>query len=711
MKRIFSLFTAIVLVFPIIGILPAVPALAQTTETDKAISLEEGTYEEGQVLVTIASPRKTPLTKEGTVSFDDDLTVEDSWNFGEADVLAKNSTEREFLEDKSLYITKVSSDTYSTAELLAELDGQAYVVSVEPDYYQEKYAITNDPLAGFQWYLDGENVASEGINYSDAKQNTGSNEPIVAIVDTGIDYKHEDLASHMWKNPYSSLEGTYGYDFGDDDPDPMDQDEEGHGTHCAGIISAASNNQAGISGISTNAKLMALKVFRSGGQAYNTAVISAFNYIYKAQKLGANIVAVNCSWGGGASNSTMKSLIQKIGEKGAVFVFAAGNSSVNHDTSTAKECPYDINSPYIVKVGASDPKDNKASYSDYGISTVDLFAPGTQILSTVNNPVFFPAILPEAQRNSICSYYSSCDDLDSSQFLHSGTISLQGIEQSQEDAFGNPQSGSFCLKLPSYRNSGTLSIYMDVTDLGLSPNNNYHVACDVGLDQNNSMDWEHETFQRASEAFVSRNGRTYLRILSLNGSFQSDSGLYIDNISISNANLPLTSFGKYNSYSGTSMAAPSVSAAIAILASSYKNDSAVQRRERLLTCVRKTNSLSAYCKTGGVLDLSKVSSATYTTKTVSSKKNVKVTKVKLNKKKATLIYKKKLKLKATIKPTNASNKKVKWYVSNKKYASVTQKGVVKAKKKGIGHTVKVYAKAKDGSGKKAYCKVKIKKKK
>ena len=58
-------------------------------------------------------------------------------------------------------------------------------------------------------------------------------------MDTGIDYTHEDLVSHMWKNPYSSLEGTYGYDFGDEDPDPMDQDSEGHGTHCAGIISAA----------------------------------------------------------------------------------------------------------------------------------------------------------------------------------------------------------------------------------------------------------------------------------------------------------------------------------------------------------------------------------------------------------------------------------------------------------------------------------------
>ena len=88
-----------------------------------------------------------------------------------------------------------------------------------------------------------------------------------------------------------------------------------------------------------------------------------------------------------------------------------------------------------------------------------------------------------------------------------------------------------------------------------------------------------------------------------------------------------------------------------------------------------------------------------------------VKKIKLNKKKATLRYKKKLKLKATVTPKNATNKKITWSSSKKKYATVTKSGIVKAKKKGIGHTVKIYARAKDGSKKKAYCKVKIKKKK
>ena len=112
-RRISSFFTAAALIFSMIGTLPASFCQAEASEKTRTPLPEKGTYQEGQVLVTIASPRKTPLTKEGTVSFDKELTVEDSWDFGGADVLAGNAREKEFLEDKSLYVTKVSSDTYS----------------------------------------------------------------------------------------------------------------------------------------------------------------------------------------------------------------------------------------------------------------------------------------------------------------------------------------------------------------------------------------------------------------------------------------------------------------------------------------------------------------------------------------------------------------------------------------------------------------------
>lgn len=176
------------------------------------------------------------------------------------------------------------------------------------------------------------------------------------------------------------------------------------------------------------------------------------------------------------------------------------------------------------------------------------------------------------------------------------------------------------------------------------------------------------------------------------------------------------------------MAAPCVSGAVALLSALYQDDTPLLRKARLLECVRKCPALSTKCVTGGILDLSKLESNSTTSASIKdttdnsisnllprvtptlSLQKIKVTKVKLNKKKANLRYGKKLKLKASLSPSNASNKKVKWSVSKKKYASVTQKGVVTPKKKGIGHTIKVYAKATDGSGKKAVCTIKIKKK-
>jgi len=147
-------------------------------------------------------------------------------------------------------------------KLIEKLSNNIYVVSVEPDFYQKKMAVSNDLLRESQWYLDGTGYFtgnSLGINHSKLVQKTASKIPIVAVVDTGIDYTHEDLKDRMWQNPYAALPGTYGYDFGNGDTDPMDEDSDSHGTHCAGIIGAVNNNQMGIAGICNSVKLMALK--------------------------------------------------------------------------------------------------------------------------------------------------------------------------------------------------------------------------------------------------------------------------------------------------------------------------------------------------------------------------------------------------------------------------------------------------------------------
>lgn len=708
MRHFLSLFVPLVLILSLCH----PPAFVHAEETAD-ITLP---YADGEVIVTLDNTSGSALAIPGRHKPDCEIEVEESWDFGD------------------ICISEIHSDEMSTEQLIDTLKGEKSVVSVEPNYVRKKLS-TNDSYRPFQWYLNGEGsfrVSSSGIQEKKLPLSSGSSSPIVAIVDTGIDYRHEDLRGHMWINPYSTLEGTYGYDFADEDDDPMDEDEDGHGTHCAGIISAMRDNTLGIAGLS-EARLMALKVFDENGEAKDSNIISAFSYLYKAQMLGANIAAVNCSWGGGGRTpSAEKALIEKIGSNGSLFIFAAGNDGINHDLIGGKNtCPYDIDSNYVITVGASGFNDNRASYSDYGKTTVDLFAPGELMVSTVNQDCFTPFLYSQEERDRLCSYFSSYDTNETILLTapeagkRSTNISYKKKEYSEADFFGADDSGSLCLSIDSTSPTASCSLYMDVTDLHLDTGKSYYISYEMGVEEEGGISWEHYFSFRNSKNFHTYRGRTYLLIVGLSGDFRSSKKMYFDNPAIS---VPITtkvSFGKYNALSGTSMAAPTVTAATALLCAMYPSDTAAQRKSRLLHCTRPTENLTAYCKTGAVLDLSKLLSATYDAsllsdtseppseinkKQTTKPKKVSVKKVKLNKKKATLRYGKKLKLKATIFPANATNKKIKWSVSKKKYASVSKRGVVKAKKRGIGHRVKIYAKAKDGSSKKATCTVKLKRK-
>ena len=709
MHHFLSLFVPLVLILSLCH----PPAFVQAEEAADDMTLP---YADGEVIVTLDNTSGSALTIPGRNTSDCEIEVEESWDFGD------------------ICISEVHSDEMSTEQLIDTLEEEKSVVSVEPNFVRKKLS-TNDSYRPFQWYLNGEGsfrVNSSGIQEKELPAAANGSAPIVAVVDTGIDYRHEDLRNHMWINPYSTLQGIYGYDFADDDDDPMDEDEDGHGTHCAGTISAMRNNALGIAGLS-DARLMALKVFDENGEAKDSDIISAFSYLYKAHMLGANIAAVNCSWGGGGRTpAAEKVLIEKIGSNGSLFIFAAGNDGINHDLIGGKNtCPYDIDSDYVITVGASGFNDNRTSYSDYGKTTVDLFAPGEMMVSTVNQDCFTPFLYTKEQRDRLCSYFSSYDTNETILYTApeagkpSDNLNYKKKEYSDADFFGADDSGSLCLSLDSTTPAASCSLYMDVTDLHLDTKKSYYVSYEMGLEEEGGISWDHYFSYRNSKSFHTYRGRTYLLIVSLSGDFRSSRKMYFDNPAVS---VPITSsvsFGKYNALSGTSMAAPTVTAAAALLYAMYPSDTAAQRKSRLMHCTRATENLTAYCKTGAVLDLSKLSSATYDAsllskpqeqtpvinkKETSKPKKVAVKKIKLNKKKATLRYGKKLKLKATVSPANATNKKIKWSVSKKKYASVSKKGVVKAKKRGIGHRVKIYAKVKDGSSKKAVCTVKLKRK-
>lgn len=674
-------------------------------ETDALLAeavadMEEGAYAEGEALISIETTQAAALTTEGIYRYDRAVQIEEVRSFGE-------DTE----SGRDTYIVHLRSDKYTTEELMELALDQYGVDAVSANSY--RHLMAADPYADSQWHLDGAGADSRGIRFSEQKV-TAKETPVIAVIDTGVDYTHPDLADSMWVNPYpAQLSGTYGYDFADDDTDPMDKN--GHGTHVSGIAAASQQNGIGITGASA-AKIMALKVVEDGStDITDAAIIAAYGYIYDAMEAGVSVRAVNCSWGGSYdTNGMLARAINAVGKLGALSVFAAGNDGTDWDWVSQKlATPYDLNSPYVVIVGASDEDDAAAEFSDYSASYVDLFAPGCGILSTYNEPMYLPELYSDAQRAALSVYYNTCSASDqnilpadqtwdcfyTAQQLGIASDYSVSVQQMKDGADGY-------LKLTVTRErvsgSGEIagSIYVDVTGLQLDRAATYYVAFSDGAESGSHMDWEAAMMTSTAEKsrFVERDGRTYLRIVGLDID-ESQIGrkmyLYLDDLAISVANADEASFGAYQYCSGTSMSTPIVSAAVATLAAANPTLSAKAVRAQLLKSVRSVSGLKGLCVTGGIIDFSKL-------KTLA-------TKVTLNKKSATVHYGKKLTLKAKVAPTYVTTAKVKWKSSNTKYATVNSKGVVTMKKAGIGHTVKITATTTDGSKKSATCRIRLKK--
>jgi subtilisin family serine protease len=214
---------------------------------------------------------------------------------------------------------------------------------------------------------------------------TVTNSPaIVAVIDTGVDYKHEDLAANMWKNPgevpgdgkdndgNGIVDDYYGADFINNDGDPLDDNR--HGTHCAGTIAAVGYNAKGVVGVVWGAKIMALKFLSAGGGGNVNDAIKCVDY---AIKKGARVLSN--SWGGGGKSQAMIDAITRAEKAGVLFVAAAGNHGGDNDAAPFYPATYD--NPNIIAVLSIDKDDKKSSFSAYGKKTVDIGAPGRDILS------------------------------------------------------------------------------------------------------------------------------------------------------------------------------------------------------------------------------------------------------------------------------------------------------------------------------------------
>lgn len=279
-------------------------------------------------------------------------------------------------------------------QAMAKLSQMEGIVEIaEADHILSVQATPSDPSFPQLW---GMNNTGQSAGMADADidapeawdLHTGSRSVLVAVIDTGIQANHPDLAANLWTHPgeiaangvdddnNGYIDDVRGWDYVNWDNDPSD--DHGHGTHCAGTIGAVGNNGQGVSGVCWQVSLMGLKFLNASGNGYESDAAEAILY---ATALGAKVTSN--SYSGSVFSQTLKNALDAAGQAGVVNVAAAGNSGGNIDLFAEYPAAYD--SPNLISVAATTRTDALASYSNYGLETVDLAAPGSDILSTIPN--------------------------------------------------------------------------------------------------------------------------------------------------------------------------------------------------------------------------------------------------------------------------------------------------------------------------------------
>ena len=556
-------------------------------------------YAEHQAIVmfnnssSMSNKKATSVLKSGSGAVKD-IKVLDTWNFSKktpAKAGEKKSGTKGFAN-----IALVKSDSLTTKQLIKKLLSQDNVLYAEPNYKIHALDV-NDPYYPLQWSMQETNVEAEWGTVH------GTDE-IVAVVDTGVDYTHEDLAANMWDNThYPDLYGECGFDFVKGDDDPMD--ENGHGTHCAGIIGAVGNNGVGISGVNQNVRIMACRILDEDGYGWNAEEIAAYNYISTALDLGEPVRAINNSWGGGDDSDIFATLIDIVGEKGAVSVFAAGNEAANNDNNP--EYPSNIESDYSIVVAATKNGGDLVSFSNYGKETVDVAAPGTDILSTVNYECYNPGIYPGV--NHVSRHYNGYD-VDETWGIptdediivpagvdYSGEIVDEGgfNDESFKMSFEGMKSDSYAfVSFPYEMTEETITspphFSMMVQGKAAAEDSSFLVTIDVPRDQALSGGfiedyknlygyylskdpdyWDHydmPCLMDYEDINAAEKQRKAVIVL-----YAESAGNYevtIDDVGVSWENLSAEDFGKYDYMSGTSMATPFITGAVALKAAEMK---------------------------------------------------------------------------------------------------------------------------------------------
>ncbi len=531
----------------------------------------------------------------------------------------------------------------TTQKLLETFKGHPDVAIAEPDYIITVDAVPSDASFDQLWALEnsGQTVDEEAgtadadIDATEAwdRLRAGDAEVVVAVIDTGVDYTHGDLADNMWTNAAERdgqagvdddgngwVDDIYGIDACNDDGDPYD--DHYHGTHVAGTIAAVTDNGDGIAGITWNrARIMALKFLSASGSGATSDAVECIEYMLAMnQRAENNIVVMNASWGSTSASDTLKAALETAAEAGIIMSAASGNDTNDCDGSQ-KHYPSSLDVENVISVGATTQNDRLASFSNYGASEVDIAAPGVNILSTIpgggytpiSTDLFFDGMEngnvywdPErTSGNWAISDENAFDDNmawsdspggnyvygDTGVELNFSLVSLP-IDLSAE-AGKNLMLGFWLYKdlLPDQTACGKKdTLYVEVSaDNGETWT---ALAAHTGGDPN----WKCYAYAISSDLFTNTFRIRFRMDIWPNGSAD---GVYIDKIGIGEAN----AMGAFKFANGTSMAAPHVSGAIAMMASLYPDESMDARISRLLGGTDRLEVLKGVLATDGRLNL------------------------------------------------------------------------------------------------------------
>jgi len=486
----------------------------------------------------------------------------------------------------------------TTAALIAELRQNTEVETVEPNYLRwVSVAPPDDTFFSNLWALQntGQSVqGTSGTAGSDIRfvpawamaQSAGTNPPVVAIIDSGVDYSHPDLTANMWMNsgeiPGNGLDDDgngyvddrRGYNFADNRADPADSGY--HGTHVGGTIAATGNNGQGVIGVNSMARIMPLRASSDGTTLPDSAIIAAVQYATLMKTRGVNVVAINASFGGGGSNSTERAAIVAAGNAGIIFCAAAGNETNNNDTAPTYPASYRLTN--MIVVAATDQNDALATFSNYGTNSVGLAAPGYNVYSC----------LPVAGATMQTSVQQETTTYAASEIAFSGYTT--GITATvQACGLGYPADFPAAV-------SNNIALIQRGTLLFSQKTSNAMTAGARAVIIYNNTNGDFSTFTLGTN-FI--NWVPTAAISQADGLAMQTNAL----TTIANTPNPAQIYGYLN---GTSMATPHVAGAVAFAAMNFPNETVPQRIQRILTNATVVNGLNSKVTNGRRLNLQRM---------------------------------------------------------------------------------------------------------